>query len=34
MNYWLSVLSDNAMLISRNAAEPSRGGTRPQPPPA
>jgi hypothetical protein len=24
MNYWLSVLSDNAMLISQNAVEPSR----------
>ncbi len=33
MNYWLSVLSDNAMLISQNAVEPSRV-TRPQPPPA
>jgi hypothetical protein len=32
-NYWLSVLSDNAMLISQNAAEPSRG-TEPQPSPA
>ncbi len=32
MNYWLSVLSDNAMLISQNAVEPS-GVTRPQPPP-
>jgi hypothetical protein len=31
MNYWLSVLSDNAMLISQNAAEPSRV-TKPQPP--
>ncbi|HYB16853.1 MAG TPA: hypothetical protein VEF71_15455 [Streptosporangiaceae bacterium] len=30
MNYWLSVLSDNAMLISRNAGEPSRV-TRQQP---
>jgi hypothetical protein len=32
MNYWLSVLSDNAMLISQNAVEPSRV-TKPQPPP-
>jgi hypothetical protein len=30
MNYWLSVLSDNAMLISRNAIEPSCI-TKPQP---
>jgi hypothetical protein len=30
MNYWLSVLSDNAMLISQNAVKPSRV-TRPQP---
>ena len=29
MNYWLSVLSDNAMLISQNAIEPSRV-TKPQ----
>jgi hypothetical protein len=32
MNYWLSVLSDNAMLISQNAVEPSRV-TRPRPSP-
>jgi hypothetical protein len=32
MNYWLSVLSDNAMLISGNAAEPSRAATPPPSP--
>jgi hypothetical protein len=28
MNYWLSVLSDNAMLISQNATELSRAARK------